>query len=396
MVVSGSSGGVFMKRRTNVALCILILVLSSCSSESGNSNKFIELTQTGVQLASCQYGYDEGEPSPKELPAQDYKTTYFGKKYDQSLLYAIASTSGRETVRFAGLTGVNYYRVDLSSMDGCNYTISLDLAPWDLDKDFRLANKRLDGSILGIFYDQERIAMVTKNSLTKPAIVVKNNSDRYTLVHEFMHHLFSKKQKDGELTVAKQLAEKDEAYTKAEAIFDIEPSEENYHHLVVSYYEYVKILIQYMSQYSLEEMTIETELSSLFENGALKYVHELRRTNGDRYILNSSEVAMEMIKSLKLVHQKIRSYNMKYNSAESQVISNQTQSKIDEVESQIYNLNRAAVLRLQKQNRGFVDLQSQQYLLNQEDLYKKDFDCSHSHLEREHLKETIKKLRRYL
>lgn len=276
-------------------LCSFVLVLGFVSCNKDDSGKGREQAPqvTNKADASCLYTYNEGPQAPANLPPENIIKTFFNKPIDQSRLAALMNVSGAETVRFGQLTGVRFYKTNYYASNNCAYTNSLPDAPSDIRKIFDDAGK----NILGLYLPRFDRNLRTLDS--EAAIQVRVDSDRWTLTHEFTHHLFhdlanKSGETDNELKAnlnnnysnyinkiksANGVSDV-KTYTEAAAFLDLTATE----------------LLELMRRFSLEEMTIETMLSIQFDRRAFTLVAEDQRLNGAYYVLSSAKKAKETFK----------------------------------------------------------------------------------------------------
>ncbi len=278
---------------------LFALVLSSLffvvgCAESGSGSK-APLEQAPEKPrgseASCLYSFDQGSSAPVDLLSERKVKSFFGKVFDENKLIPLLDVSGSETVRFAQLTGVRFYKTNYFGQDSCSYTKDLPAAPTDVRQIFDSVGKNL----LGLYLPKKYSGLKTVEN--EAAIQVRIDSDRWTLTHEFMHHLFN--------TVATQSGLSDDQ-VKAMLTSSLQKYDEitktatdsdiSKYTLAAQQLNTANVAFQeLMRRFSLEEMTIETILGQKYDQAQFKLVAESQRANGAYYIVSSAQKAIEQM-----------------------------------------------------------------------------------------------------
>lgn len=233
------------------------------------------------------------------INATALKTTHFDKKYNRQYLEAIADASVLDSVSFINQTDVTVFHSDSVVTTQCSRDLfaSTSEMPGDLQKLWDRAAYSDDDSILLGLYLPEKSHYGQAPSLDQQAaIIVRKNTSRWTLIHEFMHHLFvTQAMQEGYDSDQEQAA-----YNKAKIAFL------NYvktHHLTTDeeFSETIRLFVEFgtlldgiLVHYPLEEVTIESELKEAVASRTLFFVPE--STNG--YLINSAESALKSYSSL--------------------------------------------------------------------------------------------------
>lgn len=309
----GSSGiplrmlaGVSAMGNRFLSLMLLATLLSSCNSTSTSTpaeNVDVIGAKKSGHRASCDYAFDEGEAAPLELPEQRIKASLFLKKYDANLIESVRNTSGAETARFASLTGVTFYQVpdlDIDDSD-CLFTETLPAAPKVVLDYFRDAENSVkqegDGksSLLGFYLDKERVEEISGSGAIGPVVTVKNDSERYTMVHEFFHHIFSLEKEVSGTQLQINLGKSSGDFSNSITAYNNAANMENLEIMARNFDVQSKDVVKVLKEYTLEEMAIEYELNDLYERKKLHYVNYYSRLNGDFYTVSSAENAVSRI-----------------------------------------------------------------------------------------------------
>ena len=254
---------------------------------------------TTPTVVESKYGSGECEFQPELGGEADLALTqnhqvlpsHFQKKYDRNWLLATSKTSGPETARVVETTGVQLYKVSIGNSP-CTYFRNLNSPPTGLRTKWdEVAEVKNDGtsSILGLYLGVGD----TQDTATMPAILVLESSDRYTLVHEFMHRNFDahdearvnngKDQMIAKLmAITGKLSELEKDYLRKK-------SDEAAKALGNANLEMTKLYDDLTTRYMLEEVTIESILGKDYESGILANVSSKAYINGGYYIQYSAE-----------------------------------------------------------------------------------------------------------
>lgn len=238
--------------------------------------------------------------APFVLPAPSPRTALFNKPYDGSLLDAVSGTSGFETARFAKLAGVTFYKVaNLGKVYGCPFTATLPSAHAAIEKEFHdhesdIQKKSPNSVLEGFYLDRDMVTEITRMN-SGPLIAVKNDSERYVMVHELMHHVFQlSKDKSGQ-QYQLDYSISGSLYVKAKDRYDQSSSTDGLKDVVSKFSKVSNDLITVLRNYPLEEMANENELNTKYQAGDLRYVNKFSRHSGDHYIVSSAESAKDRL-----------------------------------------------------------------------------------------------------
>lgn len=273
------------RQSTQTVLFVMIAIITiSCSKRE--DTKLEQIIQRRDE--SCQYSYSQGDLAPLTVSSPKMKTTYFDKQFDENKLAAVLDTSAAETVRFAEMTGVKYYKTTFmqAATDACAFAGDLPSAPNQLMSFFNSGGD----SVLGVYLP--KMFQGYPDLANSPAILVRIDSDRWTLVHEYMHHLFSSLE-NTKLTddqVKKNYGNQMDGYlSKIKSAKAGISSEKNYREAVDYLSAGDASLIELLKRFFLEEMTIEANLGEKFDARQMEYVPASMRLNGAAYTLSSAE-----------------------------------------------------------------------------------------------------------
>ena len=294
----------FQQKMLSIGLLLFGLnFLVACSSGDSSSKKpteqVVDDDLSAYSEASCLFKFDEGDLALSRS-APEIKSTYFNKKFDISLLKAVVGASASEVIRFAGTTGVSYFKTQSYKTKSCEFLASLPKAPSDLENEFAKGLK--DATILGLYLGLKTPELPTTDS--HASIIVRRDGNKWILVHEYMHHLFQIQAEADGLQVNKlkdQIKLLSDEYDEADKALkhaigpDRIPLVKT---AALKLGQLNEVVLQILKQYMLEEMTIETTLGELMENYRLNKIHPKQRINGAAYIISSSKKAAAILESL--------------------------------------------------------------------------------------------------
>lgn len=279
---------------------LTFLFFCACTNEKANKTTNTEIIEVleddPSDPASCQFSNQDGERALYNLlEIEDLSEAYFNKKYQKNWLDGILKASGRQTAVFVGQTNVQLFRAPHTSR-GCNFFGFLKKAPSDLENQWRQLQRETRGAILGLYISvTDQLPSVQQ----KPALLVRSKTDRYTLIHEFMHHNFSQQR-----LKETGISDDEIKYRLTQTIEKMNRVEKNYlesqnMNAAVTYAElyelFSKDLDELMLRFTLEEITIESLLGEAFESGDLQHVTKYSYHNGGEYIRMSAQKYVELV-----------------------------------------------------------------------------------------------------
>lgn len=296
----------FIIKKSNYFLfTFLLMTIASCSNQSSSqkNNETKQVVPDDVSeyaKASCLYQFQDG-PAATPLSSSLVVSSYFDKRFDNNLLSPVLAASAAEVVRFAQLTGVQYFKTKAYKQGSCEFAANLPEAPQDLNAKFNKFNT--DDSILGLYLPKNSQDVPT-TSVTA-AITVRSDSNKWVFVHEYMHHLFQIQNVTDNGGVAVDIREK---YLKDFA--DFQAAANNLNKLsaedqLKGFQELAQRLktlnlsfVAFLKEFYLEEMTIETTLGEKLDRDELRYVIAAQRINGAAYTLSSGKKTKELIEEM--------------------------------------------------------------------------------------------------
>lgn len=285
-----------------------IVACSNSSSDGGGNLKDKKVISYNTK--SCEFSLNQGDSAKSWLlGTRDIKSSYFDKEFNRAYLEAVSKASVSETIRFVNQTGATVYKSSLVETKECSSSLFADAnsMPSDIENKWNEATKTTDDSdsfVLGLYLpktDSSKYPSLYNGA----AIIVRENTNRWTVVHEFMHHLFMLRASEqgydettgrenyiNGITELKMVLERKDLTDAQIALAAVEPMK-----------KYAAGLDSMMIHFTLEEMTIEATLKDTLAAGSLKYVP----ANSNWYIYSSAENASKSYDSVYDLARAIRS-----------------------------------------------------------------------------------------
>lgn len=276
---------------------LAVTLLASLTACSGGDNKKSALRdqaaggQGNSTKTGCVYDFEDGATLSSTLPARDIRVTFFGKKLDLSRLKAVGAASARSTYEFMKADGVDAYHTRRDKEEACLLFTRIPEATGGIRSAWNEVNK--EGGLLGLFLPVNRVRD-TGFASSRPVIMLRADTDRYTLVHEYMHFVFN-------------ALREAEGKSDAELIARFERQMANYKRLgeglrneskadlsafIDAYLDLGHTIVEVADGFPLEEMTIESVLNMANARGELSHVSQRNRGNSAAYILTSAVTAV--------------------------------------------------------------------------------------------------------
>lgn len=277
--------------------------LPSCHSSVGSP-------QMGTKVLngynSCTYSADHGpsaNPNPALIPSElKYFSLPFGKSFDLLHLSAVLSASARGTWMYIRENfPVEIYAMPPADYQSCQLFQELEYAPSNVRCAFnnqqqyvsqarRQSPTRSAGVLQGLYW-AAGVVQQNQYQLGRAIIFVRSDASRWTLVHEFLHHLFHQERirTGGPVVLQRDLA-RSELMLKNSLERLHEPTETTLEEAVVALEEVTFNTLQILNQNELEEVAIEYLLLDLYSWGLLQYTEN--NTSGSiSYVRSSSAEA---------------------------------------------------------------------------------------------------------
>lgn len=292
-----------------LAVGLIFINIVACSNgDSGKSAPLEDKKVINYNTKSCDYTVTQGDiPSQQIIGTSIISKAYFGKEFNQNYLDAVASTSVDATINFVNQTGTTVYKSSLIDTQYCSASlfVGADIMPKDVQSKWDDAMEQIDGKegfILGLYLPRTSSKLLPSLNVNA-AIIVRENTNRWTLIHEFMHHLFLLRaaeqgydQDMSKVKLSKALKELMDALNR-KGISDSE--------LVLGavepYITFAESVDDQLIHFTLEEMTIEATLKEAYNNNKIKYAP----STSNWYINSSAEMAVKMYDNIKELGEQI-------------------------------------------------------------------------------------------
>jgi hypothetical protein len=223
----------------------------------------------------------------------DIREAVFNKRFNHSHLEALLHASAFSTVDYARELGIWLYRTPRHPSDQRPiFFVMLDTPPTELDDLWNTnAGGVSSGSILvGLYLDAcVQFGLPCRlNQVVRPLVIVQDSGDRWTLVHEIMHHLFNLQRKtDGKPGYVELEGTSDRAwaeYLRLKDVYSVDSSQATLLSLAQSLHAFAKALNQLQIVSQLEEAAVEYTLIQEYSEGHLQYVPSTAAINAQWYM----------------------------------------------------------------------------------------------------------------
>ena len=287
-----------------LAVSLFAVLISGCDSSSSpkaEPKREAPENLSDSEKASCEFKADQGDFAPSVVPASRLIKSHFEKPIDESLVLPVLATNAVETVRFAKFSNLEFYSVGAMSQKSCKLFSFLPIAGSTeraVFDGFQKASSEKKSNILGVYFSPENKDFEGKNK--NAFILMREDTTRWTLVHEYMHHLFSKEVQSikRDMDVTDGLDKEITIYKKVYEDYEKNPSNQNLFLLVKSFEKIIDLRIEILKRYTLEEITIESYLIGHYRSGKLKYVPTGDLKSAKWYINSSVKSAQDSNKTL--------------------------------------------------------------------------------------------------
>jgi len=280
-----------------LAACALSWVMSGCSSNDPETAPKRHVSQFSYDPALCTTLLpDTGNDAVYEdlQHPNPIQSSYFEKRYDRSMLDGVLSASGLATQKYIELAGVELYKVPFEGPSNtCLFQYNLPIIPDELSDswDESAGGDHGGGHLDGLFIAYSNGGPVHQ------AIAVREDSSRWTLVHEMMHaNFFRQRQADnvpGGLALRNEVTNQYSALNSTYKAYRSSPSPELLKTLVTQADSVAHLLYLSLSSGALEEIADESLLLQEWADSRLEYVSESSAKNAAWYINFAHTLALK-------------------------------------------------------------------------------------------------------
>lgn len=202
------------------------------------------------------------------LPAErKIKEFSFGKALDASLLEKMHTAGVRAIQNSISEKGLELFK----TKSGCGCEVHGDLSPAPSSLFEFWQGKDEDGKILGLFLPEDYVASIEGGSAAskKPTILIRSDTDKWTLVHEFMHYLFHEHRNIRTIPIVREFKASVTAFDKkgkdlVEIFESVEASDQRLLDYAEAQVEVLNKSAPFFTFFALEEAVIEAYLIGQF------------------------------------------------------------------------------------------------------------------------------------
>ena len=288
-----------------VALAITGLVAGCAPAMPEESAPRSKRTFANYDSDICKLSPDQGSGARLALLNVDEIVTshYFQKRFDKADLDAVKDASLNATADYVRAMGVGVYRIRRTQGTVCPMFACLDDVPDDFQRvwDVHASKYPTEGVLAGLYFEYCDDDCLDR-ALTKPTILVDEAADRWTLVHEMMHHNFNRTRKGDPAEIGRRSLEK----ARNDSLTKFNDLNESYG---TASHEEMKALVQEAkrfaeSQYKLlvrtdfEEIAVEGLLVEAYARGELGNVTADAARSAVLYMAQSHQRGMAALNML--------------------------------------------------------------------------------------------------
>jgi hypothetical protein len=302
-----------------LAAIVSLALMSSCSVTSNNNGDVDgHVTKDKYDPAQCTSLLPStGDTAiySKIKVSNPVTSAYFEKRYNRALLEGVLGASGAETQAYAEAAGIQTFKIPVQAAKDsrhkvCLFQHSLSEAPeafrtvWDKEAGGEHGGGHLDG--LFIAYTDG------VHAEAQEAIMVREDSTRWTLVHEMMHANFFRQRRldgvsgDGELQ--DEVKSKLSILTSEFAQYKTAPTSDGLTLITSDSNEVARLLYSSLVSGSLEEIADESLLLEEWSAGRLKNVSDSSAKNAAWYINYARTLSLADLNSFQQNVIDMRSY----------------------------------------------------------------------------------------
>ncbi len=278
--------------RELATLALGLVLATGCGKEE--QSKSLICDRSSYIRQSGEFKPDEGKKIRPVSSAQPIAKGYFGKPYNQDWLRNVGTASMNDTIEYIESKGADVYQSKAISEESARNFTHARLLPWELEKRWRESDsaRRSEGcAFLGGLYllKDPNVEALKK----KAAIIIREDGNRWTLVHEFMHHNFKVQSVAGGFDDREVQGDRIEGMTKVhQYLSDRKLSEKlKAERAIPEFMKAVSAIHELILEYAFEEIAIEAMLQDAYDEGTLDYVPAGAYANASLYIEASKKAA---------------------------------------------------------------------------------------------------------
>ncbi len=291
--------------RPSVSIFLLpLMALTACGfGAEAPSLERRKIVPAQYDIASCRIPKTSGEEAIfAKLNSEEITTSdYFFKVYNRADLEAVLGASATSTSRYvSNLLGGRLFRVPREYREGervCPMYTDLPLLPVELEPTWYSQADQLknpDERLAGLYFEACNPEDCNDRALILPTILIDDGMDRWTLVHEMMHHNFNRERKRNPNYIGDRVLDQQGREAKDEVVrlfefYDETKSTEALRDLAERLNWLVRVYLKESLVNSFfEEVAIEGQLVDEFAADRLKNVAPEAAQNAIWYMRTSS------------------------------------------------------------------------------------------------------------
>jgi hypothetical protein len=272
---------------SRLSLILAAFLLQACGSTEAPKSR----DRIGDDY-SCEFKLEEGPSSWNSKPEKIVQT-HFGKFLDRAAIDSVLNLSARATISYVrDIENTDLLRVNTSGEGKCKFYDVLPEASETWQKIWQESAGPSESGLLltGLYYSKP------SSPTGRSTILLRRDSNRWTLIHEFLHHLFTKRGGSATLTELTR----DILTRKTQIAIDIQRgalNQEAAKNAITNALKYFWKSDEYINRSALEEIANESILQSEFSSQRLKLVPD-KSGSSIAYVTQSAKVAEDLYSSL--------------------------------------------------------------------------------------------------
>jgi hypothetical protein len=182
-----------------IAIALALALLAGCSDSTNGKGSDGHVSQYAYDPALCTTLRPEtgGRALFENLRAnKPTDSVYYAKRYNRAWLEGVLQASGDETQKFVAGMGIDLSKIPYEGdVNTCLFQHALPYASDELTDIWQQASEGVQGQghLDGLF-----VAFTNNDNQDHEAIMVREDSSRWTLVHEMMHaNFYRQREADG-------------------------------------------------------------------------------------------------------------------------------------------------------------------------------------------------------
>jgi hypothetical protein len=294
-----------------LGICIIAIGLAACSNGGGGGGGNADPV---YNAEACKTNPPEQGPSAltaKISQRNVVSADFFDKKYDRSMLEGVLDASSFSTTDYVKALGVNLSRItpatDKVTAQTCLNFYNLSSPDDGRQSIWNQVSQGLPqgNTLQGLYFEycgtDINQPACQDRGLVQPTILVYEAADRWTIVHEMMHHNFNRERKlDLALPTEKELrgsiTDSDKRLVDVLKAYNAAPDQAGALKIAAELDTNSHLIYDRLVRSSLEEIAVEGTLVEEYAAGTLKHVTSGSAKNAAWYMNYSKNGALDALK----------------------------------------------------------------------------------------------------